>query len=384
MDADLRRLAALVQQRSGVVIRDAQLDALRAALARLDPGLTPAHLLTTFDPKLLDRLVDEVTIKETFFLRHVDELETIDWAGMAARAAAAERGIRVWSVGCSTGEEVYSLGLLATEALGTDPPIEILGTDLSLSALASAEQGLYRARSMRLVDRERRRRWFVQDGEGLRVGRDLRRLARFARHNVILDGYPPDREGPFDLIVCRNILIYFESTAVLRIVNSLPQALAPGGRLLLGTVDRLGSAPAAVASPPPQPATHDEPPRRMTPTRRLHAGTASRESSAEAAHAAFEVGSLALHAGDADAAVRALRRALYLDPRRAVVALQLGRAHEALDQTEAARRAYWRALRLVDETPDQEGTLLYDRIAAGDVVAACHARLAVLPYLIES
>ena len=102
------------------------------------------------------------------------------------------------------------------------------------------------------------------------------------------------------------------------------------------------------------------------------------ESPAEAAHAAFDVGSRALSAGDAAAAIHALRRALYLDPRRAVVALQLARAHEALGHAEPARRAYRRALRLVDEVPDP-GPRLYDRVAAGDVAAACRARLAALP-----
>jgi Flp pilus assembly protein TadD len=113
-------------------------------------------------------------------------------------------------------------------------------------------------------------------------------------------------------------------------------------------------------------------------TRRLHPDSKASESSIEAAHAAFEAGSQALGGGDPASAVRALRRALYLDPRRAVVALQLARAHEALDDVEAARRAYRRALRLVAEAPAPGGRL-YDRIGSDDVAAACRARLAVLP-----
>jgi chemotaxis protein methyltransferase CheR len=369
MNDDLLALASLVHRHSGIVVRDGQIASLRAALARVDPELTAADVLRSPEPARLARLVDQVAIKETFFLRHIEEVEGIDWPGKAARAAAGGRALRIWSAGCSTGEEAFSLALLAAEALGDEgPAIDVLGTDLSPSVLALAEQGLYGTRSMRLVDRRRRDRWFVADGERLRVGEKLRPLVRFARHNLVHDRFPPEGEASFDLVVCRNVLIYFDAPTAVRVTASLQQALAPGGRLLLGTVDRLVSGP-PVGSPPPAGVVRQRPAARRV--------RIEHESAAEAAHAAFEAGSRALGTGDAAAALTALRRALYLDPKRAVVALQLARAHEALDQIEAARRAYWRALRLVDETPDS-GARVYDRIAAGDVAAACRARLTVL------
>lgn len=385
MTDDLRALAAVVQRMSGVVVRDGQLASLRAALARVDPRLEAADLLRDADPARLEQLVDEVAVKETFFLRHVEELQSIDWRAKAAGAAAAGRPLRIWSAGCSTGEEPYTLAILAAEALGDDlPAVRVLGTDLSRSALARAELGLYGARSLRLVDRPRRDRWFVPDGEKLRVGAQLRGLVRFARHNMVADSYPPAGEAPFDLIVCRNVLIYFDAPVAARVNTGLREALAPGARLLLGTVDQLGSATVATTRPRP-PARPGRgapaPPPVAVPvasTRRLHPGSEASESSVEAAHAAFEAGSQALGGGDPASAVRALRRALYLDPRRAVVALQLARAHEAMDDIEAARRAYRRALRLVAEAPAPGGRL-YDRIGGDDVAAACRARLAVLP-----
>jgi chemotaxis protein methyltransferase CheR len=389
MTDDLRALAAVVQRVSGVVVRDGQLASLQAALARVDPRLAPADLLRDGDPALLERLVDEVAVKETFFLRHAEELQGIDWLAMAARATAAGRALRIWSAGCSTGEEPYTLAILAAEGFGdARPAVQVLGTDLSPSALGRAELGLYGPRSLRLVDRARRDRWFVPEGEQLRVGAHVRGVVSFARHNMVADSYPPAGEAPFDLIVCRNVLIYFDAPVAARVTAGLRAALAPGGQLVLGTVDQLGSAPgatvattrlrpsarlgsAAPAAPAPAPAA-------AAVTRRLHPDSEASESAVEAAHAAFEAGSQALGGGDPASAVRALRRALYLDPRRAVVALQLARAHEALDDVEAARRAYRRALRLVAEAPAPGGRL-YDRIGGDDVAAACRARLAVLP-----
>ncbi|MGZ6707322.1 MAG: CheR family methyltransferase [Solirubrobacteraceae bacterium] len=387
MTDDLRALAAVVERMSGVVVRDVQLTSLHAALARVDPRLTAADLLRDADPALLERLVDQVAVKETFFLRHVEELRDIDWRTMAARAAAAGRPLRIWSAGCSTGEEPYSLAILAAEALGGDlPAMHVLGSDLSASALARAELGLYGPRSMRLVDRACRQRWFVADGDQLRVGARLRGLVRFARHNLVGDSYPPAGEVPFDLIVCRNFLIYFDAPVAARVTTGLRASLAPGARLLLGTVDQLGSAPRpAVATTRPRQAARlgrDTPAgpaaAPVAATRRLHPDSGVSESAVEAAHAAFEAGSQALGGGDPTSAVHALRRALYLDPRRAVVALQLARAHEALDDVDAARRAYRRALRLVAEAPAPGGRV-YDRVVGGDVAAACRARLAVLP-----
>ena len=247
---DLRELGAVVHGISGAITGDQQRASLLAALARVDPGLTAKDVLSDPDPTNLERLVDEVAVNETFFLRHPEELGGIDWRSRAAVAEAGGRALRIWSVGCSTGEEAYSLALLAAEALGEDrPSIDVLGTDLSAAPIELARRGLYGTRSMRLVGRARRERWFVADGERQRVGDDLRGLVRFARHNLIHDPCPPAGEAPFDLVVCRNVLIYFDWPTVTRVRAALQDAVAPAGELLLGTVDRLGSTPRAAVAP---------------------------------------------------------------------------------------------------------------------------------------
>jgi chemotaxis protein methyltransferase CheR len=386
----LRDLAVVVQRMSGIALRDVQLASLRAALRRVDPGLTPADVLLDDDPLRrqahLDRLVDEVTVNETFFLRHGGELEDVQWADMATRAAAQGRVARVWSAACSSGEEPYSLALQAAEALGTArPAIDVFGTDISGTALGRARRGVYGARSTRLVDRARRTRWFTVEADGLRVGEDLRAVVRFERHNLVRDPVPPAGEMPFDLIVCRNVLFYFDEPTRVLVTAALREALMPEGQLLLGTVDGLatlqGAPPTAPTDRPRRPARTRAERSAARPAPRFradgHPAAAASPPPDGEAHAAFEAGLRALSAGDPAAAASALRRALYLDPGFAVVAMQLARAYELLGDPLAARRAYWRALRLAEEATEPDARL-YDRVGAADVAATCRTRLAAL------
>src|SRR5206468_8208851 len=106
----------------------------------------------------------EVTVKETSFLRDRGQLGNIDWSRLlaAARADGADR-LRVWTAACATGEEPYSLALLASEELGPRPPVSILGTDISSNAIESARRGRYRSRTVRDLDAGLRRRYFHDD-----------------------------------------------------------------------------------------------------------------------------------------------------------------------------------------------------------------------------
>jgi len=269
----------------------------------------------------------------------------------------------------------------------------VLGTDISATALARARHGTYRTRSMRLVSAEHRDRWFeAPDHNEVRVGEQLRALVRFERHNLVRDPSPPAGEALFDVVVCRNVLIYFERDTVLRTVRALREALTPHGTLVLGTADRLGTHGGPPDPQPPAPRRADPPRRRpavvrtaspaRAPARRPGPppadGPADPAPESSVAVTAFEAGVEALTRGDAEVAVAELRRAVYLDPGFAVAALQLGRAHEEAGDVAAARRAYWRALRLA-ETAERPMSRLYDRVGAGDVAAACRARLSSLP-----
>jgi chemotaxis protein methyltransferase CheR len=411
----LEEIAELVHHESGILIREAQYDALAAAVKRIDPAGDPAgfvHRVTDLvaGPALLARLLDEVTVKETFFLRHAAQLEQIPWQQLLdrARRRGAET-VRVWSAACATGEEAYGLALLAYEAFGpVEPPVTILATDISEGALARARAGAYRAYSTRELSPELRLRYFREDGDRLVVGKRLRSLVTFGRHNLVRDPLPPLGEAAFDLILCRNVLIYFDSDTVDGVVAALGGALVPDGKLVLGAADALcrGAGHLRALATAVTPLAQSAPPRQSTLLRRPLGRLGGRPAAddpvgvADAAGAGksdevisrtrrllatdplnasahFLHGLAELEAGDADAAIAALRKALFAEPQFGLAAFQLGRAYEALGNRAAARRAYEQSLRTCDPDGELHEPLL-GQVDLSDVVAAARTRLDAL------
>jgi len=405
MGRALESVAELLQRESGMTIGAERMPALVAALERAAPGRGPAALLESRpDPELLERLLDEVTVNETFFFRHAAELDAVDWGHLVATAASAGRTeVRVWSAGCATGEEAYTLAILACEALVTPrPPVSIIATDLSLRALELARAGAYRARSVRGMPEELRRRWLHSAERGYEVDPALRRLVRFERQNLVRDPVPAP--GSFDLVVCRNVLIYFEPARAARVRALLESGLSRGGSLVLGAADRLCAWAESLTAPParrqaPAVAPRSAPARPRVPSKpaapaeilasalaAAHSGRIDEAISATdealaadpmAGHAHFVCGVVELARGEPMAAADALRRALYLDPGHALAAFKLGRAYDTLAEPVAARRAYRRALAILDAHPATSPEL-----PAGtqepEVRAACVARLEAL------
>jgi chemotaxis protein methyltransferase CheR len=390
----VEQLAELVHEASGIVLKPSQYPALRAALRRAVPGVdAPTFVERATGPlggELVDRLLDEVTVKETFFLRDAGQLATIDWAVLRASArAAGSTSIRVWSAGCATGEEPYSLALLAREHFApAEPPVRILGTDISRAALHAAAEGSYRPRALRELGDELQQRYFERvDGE-YRVAEALRSLVELRRHNLAREPLPPLGTGPFDLIVCRNVFIYFDAETIDRVIGLLERTLAPDGVLVLGAADAL---PGTLGRPAPTTGV----PRRTEPRRKralveaLDAATHGRprEAVADAARLLAEDpldadtyflrGLAELECGEPLKAVGSLRRSLYVDPTFGLAAFTLGRAYDGLGDVAAARRSYEQALRTLDADDDRHEPIL-EQIDLGDVAAACRARLAAL------
>jgi two-component system CheB/CheR fusion protein len=147
-----------------------------------------------------------------------------------------------WSTGCSTGEEAYSLAMAFKEALAqVKPPqdftLQIFATDLDRDAIDKARQGLYPANIAADISSERLRRFFVQEGTGYRVGKEIREMVTFATQNIIMD-------SPFtklDILICRNLLIYLTPELQKKLLPLFHYSLKPGGVLFLGSAESVGA-----------------------------------------------------------------------------------------------------------------------------------------------
>jgi chemotaxis protein methyltransferase CheR len=399
-------IADLVRRETGIVLPASREVVIMAAVRRAAPGLDPAAFVRAAsgpqgDRGLVHRLVDEVTVQETAFVRDRAQFDEIGWHGLLqAVFAAGSRAIRVWSAGCASGEEAYTLALLAAEAFAPAPPqVDVLGTDVSGAALAAATAGRYRERAVHGLEPALRQRYLDRQADGsYLVGRRLRELVRFRRHNLVADPAPPSGESHFDLVVCRNVLIYFDPPTVAQVIEALKRSLRPDGVLLLGAADALyrtvsESAPEPRPSLPPPP-PRGQPPRAgqplLTRQRRLAAaldaaGNGDRDGAlaqvgallgenALDAEAHFVDGLIALGVGRPAEAVAALRRALFADPSFGLAAFILGRAYDELGDLLAARRSYQLALRTLDPADDRHRQML-QQIGIGDIAAACRVRL---------
>jgi chemotaxis protein methyltransferase CheR len=398
-------VAALLEREFGIVTQDSQLDSLAAAISRLAPELEAPEFLAevTGGGRLLSMLVDEVTIQETYFLRDEVQLSGIDWPDLVASGGAAEP-IRVWVPACATGEEAFTLSILAMEALETtNPPVSIIATDISQGAIAAAMEGSYSPRSMANVPPEWRERYFIADGRNHRVGPHLRNLVHFRRHNLITEAIPPPGETPFDLIVCRNVLIYFRPETAEATTLALLSALRPHGKLVLGAADRLTGTsarmarvtlPASPSVKPVAPPVRElrrplgrevaEIPAIETAIGAADAGDLGRALEVTAAildqdplnvDALFVQGLAQLGLDDAGAAIASLRQALFADPSFGLAAFQLGRAHDAAGDSRSAIRAYRVALNTLDPDDDRHSAVV-NPVELSDVAAACRVRLA--------
>lgn len=399
----LQEIADLILRESGVVLRDSQAKSLEAAVRRAS-GADPAEFLRLVEDRLagpaaLKRLIDEVTVQETYFLREREQLEAIPWHELlaAARETGASK-VRLWVTACATGEEAYTLALLATQAFAPAlPPVDILATDISGAALDHARRGLFRRRSVERLPAELRNRWLHRRGDEYEIDERLRALVRFRHHNLVRDAVPPLGESRFDVVACRNVLIYFDSATVERVMTSLVASLGDHGMLLLGAADALcdsATRAATEAAPRSKQRTSSEPTLLRRPLGRAQAPLQQALLAADAgrtadalvavarllraepldADAYFVRGLVELDAGEATRAVHSFRRALYVDPGFGLAAFKLGRAFDAAGNPDAARKTYARALRTLAPDDGRHEQILA-QVDLGDVAAACRARL---------
>jgi chemotaxis protein methyltransferase CheR len=246
-DAQLGALRDLLAGYCGVYLDDTRQQVLRGAIRRRtaqtgqSSAAYVAALATPGQRGELQQLAELLLNHETIFFRnrpHMEALRSTILPELARRLPPGEP-IRIWSAGCATGEEPYSIAIAALEALGEPPtrPIEILATDLSAAALTRAQAGVYRGRSLSYLSGAQRGRYFSPRGDGLAVAPALRRLVRFEQRNL-LDPFALDTQG-VHAIFCQNVTIYFQVATCRALMERFYAALAEGGLLFLGFSETL-------------------------------------------------------------------------------------------------------------------------------------------------
>jgi chemotaxis protein methyltransferase CheR len=258
---ELRLFQALVQREAGISLSDQK----RALLVgRLSPRLRALEIgsfadyyeRVTNDRGELVRMIDSICTNETQFFREPKQFAFIENELLPAWRAAAEAGrrskqVRVWSAACSTGEEPYSIAMTLAAGL-PGWSIDITASDLSTKVLARAASGFWPIeRAAQIPDRFLKA--FMLRGSGPQEGKmaarpELSSLIRFTRINLSHDNYP--LAGRFDLVFCRNVLIYFDTPSKMRVIDRLLDRLEPHGHLFLGHSESLASVERVRAAGP--------------------------------------------------------------------------------------------------------------------------------------
>jgi chemotaxis protein methyltransferase CheR len=232
---DETRLASLAE----VLVRRSEssrmgVDAYLGRLERLERrGPTPADI---------QALAQEVTVGETYFFRNIDQFHAFATVALPERLVvrSAARTLRILSVGCASGEEAYSLAMVVRERLA-DPSweVSIVGVDVNPAMLEKARIGRYSTWSLRETPPDIQRRWFQSVGREHVLDRSIRESVRFEERNLANedpDLWPP---GVYDVVFCRNVLMYFTPETACAVVTRMSHALAPSGYLFLGHAETL-------------------------------------------------------------------------------------------------------------------------------------------------
>jgi chemotaxis protein methyltransferase CheR len=251
---DVRRLCEFLYRRTGMLFSDdkryyidRRLNERMAASGSSSFQSYFALLRSDFDREI-EHLVNAFTVNETYFFREEHQLRcmTSDLLRAVTRDRPPDEPIRIWSVPCSTGEEPYSIGIWLMENFPEvdNYQIEIVGSDIDTRALASAAEGIYGARALMKLPRELVARYFEGvTADTYRIDPGLRDSIHFTKVNLV-DPREMARHRNFDIVFCRNVLIYFDDASRRIAAENLFDCLRPGGFICLGhseTMSRISS-----------------------------------------------------------------------------------------------------------------------------------------------
>ena len=242
-DSSSRILAGLLEARTGQQLTMNRRWRIETALSTLlrERGIATLDELITIlvmgkEPGLSERVVEALLNNETYFFRDRAPFDLLARHALArlAQRRQSTRKIRIWSAGCSTGQEAYSIAMLFAEnpAQWRGWSIDILGTDVSSHVVDRARAGTYtQFEVQRGLGINQMIRWFEEAADGWRAVEALRTHVRFQVHNLL---EPPPHPGGFDIVLCRNVLLYLTTEKRTLAFDRIATALAPDGWLMLG------------------------------------------------------------------------------------------------------------------------------------------------------
>jgi chemotaxis protein methyltransferase CheR len=245
---EIHRLCAFLYQRTGMIFGESKRYYIERRIAeRMTATGTrsfPAYFsYVESDPKEVEHLINVFTVNETYFYREEHQFHCLGRSLLPSIVEARRPGdlVRIWSVPCSTGEEPYSIAiwLLENWPLVDAYHIEIVGSDIDTRVLDEALDGDYGERALSRLSPEVVERYFEPRGDGQRrLIQDLRESVRFTQANLV-DTASVAAQGRFDIVFCRNVLIYFDDASRLLAANNLYDALRPGGYICLGHTESM-------------------------------------------------------------------------------------------------------------------------------------------------
>jgi chemotaxis protein methyltransferase CheR len=244
---ELDRFRVLVRQRLGLEYEESRLaDLARVMTARMAATGAPdvaSYAGLAAEPGEWRALVDQLTVGETYFFRNPDHFRALAEHVLPERArlaAAAGRRLRVLSLGCATGEEPYSVAITIREHLpALDPSaVELVGVDVNAGALARAAAGSYSPWALRATPPDVLKRWFEPQGRGHTLDPRVRAMVTFVEHNLA-DTPASWWSGPWDVVLCRNVLMYLTPALMTAVIERIGRSLGDGGYLFLGHAETL-------------------------------------------------------------------------------------------------------------------------------------------------
>ncbi|UCE83536.1 MAG: tetratricopeptide repeat protein [Deltaproteobacteria bacterium] len=241
----------LIAERAGLYFDPAKQDLLTSNLLKRmeDCGLSTFTdyfqlLCSPAGTKEFDHLLNLITIPETYFFRDQAQfmaLKRFVIPELLKRKSHPALPLRIWSAGCSTGEEPYTIAMILAEGIPgvVSSPTHILATDVNHAALEGARRGIYGARSVRDVPEEYLNRFFTQKGGEYHLDESIKQMVEFRHFNLVSESYPPLEISGWDIIFCRNVTIYFKPESTRRVIHNLYKSLKEGGYLFAGFSESL-------------------------------------------------------------------------------------------------------------------------------------------------